>query len=173
MNVICPPVYGDPALLFNRFYVPRVEKRFKLGIIPHYVDKDCEFISEVRKDPAIKIIKVWHGRLDYYLRGDSKFLTLIDEICSCERILSSSLHGLILADAYGIPAHWIKLSGRVLGDGFKFFDHAGAVGRTNFAPFDLPRSATLNALLSNFKPYDVSVTTDALYSECPFLNINP
>ena len=35
----CPEVYGDPALLMPRFYAPKVEKRYKLGIICHQIDK--------------------------------------------------------------------------------------------------------------------------------------
>ena len=31
-----------------------------------------------------------------------KWTDVIDDICSCEYILSNSLHGLIVADAYGV-----------------------------------------------------------------------
>ena len=35
---------------------------------------------------------------------------------------------LIFAHAYGIPAAWIRLSGQVLGDGFKFLDYCSSIG---------------------------------------------
>ena len=34
-GIDCPEVYGDPALLFPRFYSPNVEKRYKFGVILH------------------------------------------------------------------------------------------------------------------------------------------
>jgi pyruvyltransferase len=51
---------------------------------------------------------------------------LEDYLCallSCRIIVSSSLHGLIFAHAYGLPAIWIKLSDRLVGGEFKFHDH--------------------------------------------------
>ena len=33
-----PKIYGDPALLLPDFYSPKVDKKYQLGIIPHYVD---------------------------------------------------------------------------------------------------------------------------------------
>lgn len=42
------------------------------------------------------------------------------QINECESILSSSLHGIICEDTYGIPVAWIKLSDQILGDDFKY-----------------------------------------------------
>ena len=54
-------------------------------------------------------------------------LEVIREIATCERIVSSSLHGLVTADAFGIPRRW-QLSERVRGAAFKFRDYAAALG---------------------------------------------
>lgn len=35
-GIECPPIYGDPALLFPRFYLPQIEKKHKYGIILHF-----------------------------------------------------------------------------------------------------------------------------------------
>jgi len=59
------------------------------------------------------------GGIEHVLREASK----------CERIMSSSLHGIILADALGIENQW-EYSERVFGKGFKFRDYASALGET-------------------------------------------
>lgn len=52
---------------------------------------------------------------------------VIIEITSCRRILSTSLHGIIVSHAYGIPALWIRHN--VLHDSnLKFYDYFSSVG---------------------------------------------
>ncbi|MFT4802978.1 MAG: pyruvyl transferase [Psychroserpens sp.] len=107
----CPEVYGDPALLLPLYYQPKKQPKRALGIIPHYVD-----YKQVKKqfDDAETLI------ID--LMTDDIFKTT-DAICSCERIISSSLHGVIVAHAYGIPAIWVPFSNKLSGDNVKFEDY--------------------------------------------------
>ena len=51
---------------------------------------------------------------------------VIRDIASCGAILSSSLHGLVVADSYGIPAAWTSGSPPLTGGDFKFQDYASA-----------------------------------------------
>lgn len=105
-NISCN-LYGDPAYLYSEFYNPDFSKKYKLGIIPHYIDlplfngtlPDCKIINIL--DPIDKVI---------------------DEVLQCESIISSSLHGLIIAHMYKIPFRWVEFSKNVVGDGFKFKD---------------------------------------------------
>lgn len=53
---------------------------------------------------------------------------LIRAAASCQRIVSSSLHGLVLADALGIPSMWDPHPLNNEADGFKFRDYASAYG---------------------------------------------
>lgn len=93
-SIFCPEVYGDPSLLFPFIYRPRVPKIFDVGIVRHYFDKStC-------KGPT----KINHQIIDV---EDDPF-SVINKICSSKIILSSSLHGIILAEAYGIPALWLR-----------------------------------------------------------------
>jgi len=108
----CPEVYGDPALLCPRYYTPLPVKRRKLGIVPHYVDWESATVEKYKQDPDVRSMDV---------RGPIE--RVIDGICSCDAIITSSLHGLIIADAYGIPAQWTQWSNGVIGDGFKFRDY--------------------------------------------------
>lgn len=85
---------GDPGLLMSFVYAEKVEKKYDLGIVPHFVDENEEFINKWKKqfDRRVHFINV--------LR-DPK--VVIEEIKQCRCIVSSSLHGLIIADAFHIP----------------------------------------------------------------------
>lgn len=97
-DIACPPVFGDPAILLPRFYKPRSRRgQYKIGLVPHLADGE-KFKHFPRSD-EVKVIKVWHAWQD-----------VVDEIHACERIISSSLHGLIVAESLGIPATWFRAS---------------------------------------------------------------
>lgn len=126
-----PEIYGDPALLLPHFHTSPVQQIRPIGIVPHYVDQ-----AEVNvDDTAIKVIDV-----------RKPWRTVVDAIRSCEAVLSSSLHGLIVAEAYGIPASWIKITDGVVGGGFKFNDYYLASGRgmTQPSPWEQGIDAALN-----------------------------
>lgn len=55
---------------------------------------------------------------------------IMDEIVKCEFVLSSSLHGIIFADSFGIPNAHMNVSTRVMGGSYKFDDYVQAVNRT-------------------------------------------
>jgi pyruvyltransferase len=114
-GVICPEVFGDPALLIPRLYPQSTkhEKKFTYGVIPHYVDKQHVWVKDLAKRLDVKIIDIQNPSI----------FSFIDDVLSCEIIVSSSLHGLILADAYNIPNVWIKLTSGVIGGEFKFMDY--------------------------------------------------
>lgn len=129
----CPEIYGDPALLLPVFYSPSSDNlsssTYKVGIIPHISELKHPTVEEIRrKHPEILIIDLAHYK---------KWTDVIDQIYSCECILSSSLHGLIVSDAYGIPNCWIKLSGKILGGDFKYLDYASSVGREFEKPLSI------------------------------------
>ena len=110
-----PQIFGDPGIFLPCLY-PKETPRWSLGIVPHYMDQNEPFILRAAAGGA-KIIDV-----------TAPLEQVAAALSGCERILSSSLHGLIFAHAYGIPGAWIKISNRVLGDGFKFFDYYSSIG---------------------------------------------
>lgn len=153
----CPEIFGDPALLYPKFYMPDIIKKYKLGIIPHYVDKKNPFFSEIQYHPDILLIDIQSG-----------INNVVDNICSCQRIASSSLHGIIAADAYGIPSTWIKFSNDVIGDGFKFYDYFYSVGRTEETHLLIDKKTSIDDILGNFFHYHIDINIDELWVACPF-----
>ncbi len=104
-----PGVYGDPVWVLPRFYKPAVKKKWKVGVILHLselADRSYEAkprdnirrfdIPEALKDDIHLITTV--TPIDVAALGDK-----IDEILACERIVSTSLHGMVIAESYGIP----------------------------------------------------------------------
>lgn len=112
----CPTVYGDPGLLMPYFFRPELRaKKYRLGVVPHYVDQEMARKIFSRNSDVL-IIDVKRG-----------VESVISEIILCEHIVSTSLHGLIMAHAYEVPAIWGVLTGNLAGGEFKFDDyHLGA-----------------------------------------------
>ena len=52
----------------------------------------------------------------------------VERVARCRAVVSSSLHGLITAHAYGIPAVPVSFGDRLYGDNVKFLDYALSVG---------------------------------------------
>lgn len=111
----CPNVFGDPAILMPRYYKPQTHKRFEVGIVPHMVD--YRRIANTVKEAEVSVIDVCQP-----------VETVIEEINKCELIIASSLHGMILAHAYGIKAAYTKYSDHLKGDGVKFLDYLESFG---------------------------------------------
>jgi hypothetical protein len=114
LDLIKPIPVGDPVLLMPEIYKAIKTNEFKIGIIPHYIDQKT-FIQRFKQDCSSEFLVL--------NIMTNKFEEFIDQMCRCEFVVSSSLHGLILAHAYGIPAIWIEMSQKVIGHGFKFFDY--------------------------------------------------
>lgn len=158
IGIHCPEVYGDPALLLPKIYSPKINKKYKLGIISHYIDKDLVSLLEIFKSEDILII-------DIQVENP---LTFIDEVLSCEKIASSSLHGLITADAYNIPSLWLEFSNNVKGNGFKFYDYFLSVGRKELPPLFVDNLTTLDSIYNSFVEYRINIDLNKLLNSCPF-----
>ena len=153
----CPEVYGDPALLYPRLYNPtNIIKKHKIGVIPHYIDADSPWIARLRRN-GVKIINI----LDPINK-------VVDEILECERIAASTLHGIIAADAYGVPSTWIKLSDKVIGNGFKFRDYFMSVGRKDREPLVINETTRLKEVYDKFYNYKIDIDLNKLWDACPF-----
>jgi len=114
------PVLGDGGILIgDLFNFSNVVKRYELGILPH--------MSDVRASASLGLSSWTDARMIDVLAPIEE---VIREIASCRRILSSSLHGIVTADAFGVPSAYAIFEGgrNVEGDGFKYADYSSAVG---------------------------------------------
>lgn len=158
LGIDCPEVYGDPALLMPKFYFPLIKKKYKLGIIPHYVDANNKNLEKFKNNNDVLILDI----------KMSNHLEFIDLILSCEKIVSSSLHGIIIADAYNIPSIWIEFSNKVKGNGFKFLDYFESVKRIDSKAYKFCKETEVNDLLNLFYSYEIDINLDKLIKSFPF-----
>lgn len=154
----CPPIYGDPGLLCPVFYKPKVEKTHEVGVIIRH--SEAAWRKSLEKQDILVID----------LKTD-KIEETIDQICSCKRIVSSSLHGLILSDAYGIPNAW-QDSSTPMGLNFKYWDYLLSVDKVRDPQsFDFRRSdITVQQIIDGmfFDDRALAIDFDALLDANPF-----
>ncbi len=110
-------IFGDPAILLPRFFELTPQKKYALGIIPHYTEIDNIIASNKFNSDEIKLINLQNDCIE-----------IIKDIASCQMILSSSLHGIIVAMSYGIPVLRITISDNIYGDGIKYNDFYESIG---------------------------------------------
>lgn len=160
-GIDCPKVYGDPALLLPLIYTPRTKKIYKYGFIPHYVDYNLPHVVKFREEhPEILFIK---------FEGYTSWQNVIDQINSCEKIISSSLHGLIVSDAYGIPNVRIVLSNDIVGGDFKYKDYFGGVEKKYTDPIDCRKNIEFDKIRNAFKYYeDITFDSQKLLKAFPY-----
>lgn len=150
----CPAIYGDLGLL-TRYVIPppiTCNKKYKIGFIPHYMDKKTPLILKAAENPDWKVINI---RQAY---SPKRFVKQIHE---CEYILSSSLHGIIIADSYGIPAYHIELSDKIIGGQWKFKDYYESVKRP-YGTIDI-KSMDEEKIIKQMKPYKLDFDFDGYY----------
>jgi len=157
-GIDCPEVYGDPALLMPLFYAPHVEPTHDLGLIQHFREAGVEPVPAVPKGLSVRTIDITAG-----------IKRVVDGIVSCRAIVSSSLHGIIAAHAYGIPAIWVKPTDRPKGDGFKFQDYWASMGRDDVTPLAVEPGKPLELDRGLSTPGEVRVDLFALLQACPFI----
>lgn len=115
-GIPCPPIYGDPALLLPRFMpaksLPRRSPKDYI-VIPNYNDLPL-FVGE--RNVVSPLNPLRH---------------VLAEIVSSKLVIASSLHGVILAEAYGVPAVLLMPDGH--GEHvFKYRDYYSGTGRLEF-----------------------------------------
>lgn len=145
-------VYGDPAIIMPKIYYPKIgEKKYKCSLILHHSTGNKERYRE-----SYHCIPV----------ETEDYKSFIDEIVASELIISSSLHGIILAEAYGVPAVLLNENGFLDRQIMKYFDWYFSTGRSDIViansvekalqlkPMDIPKLTEMREALMNAFPYD-------------------
>lgn len=137
---------GDPGLLASKIFdTSKIKKKYKVGIIPHYVDEGNEALNNIKiKDVLIIDIK-----------DNTK--NVMEKIASCDFILSSAMHGLIAADSLNIPNRRIVLSEKIVGGDYKYNDYYSIYKKKNAPPIDLRKNTISTSDIRRLKEeYHVS-----------------
>lgn len=120
-NILTTQGYGwtdthEPALCLAEFYQP-CQKEYEIGYLPHYID--------TQQPP----FESWH-----YIDICSGVDNVCRELLKCKAIVTSSLHGMVAADAFGIPYCFVRSDNRIDTDGFKYFDYWALTGSPSYMP---------------------------------------
>lgn len=105
-----PAVFGDPAILLPRLRpAPPGPRRHALGVFLHITETDRE-APDAGPRPEFRRYQVPPGlaravlvRPMHVAASLEGIAARLEELLACERVLSTSLHALVLAEAYGIP----------------------------------------------------------------------
>ena len=92
-----PDVFGDPAILLPTLF-PEWSRRpvkGRIGVIPHFSNRH-EYTST--SEHVVVILP------------NQEPERIVPDILGCELVVAGSLHGLIVAEAFGIPARWLNSS---------------------------------------------------------------
>lgn len=153
-----PEVYGDPALLCPLFFPDDVSKTHDIGLVLRWSEASW---LQTQGDEHVKIIDLGSYDVEGTLR----------DILSCRNILSSSLHGLIIADAYGIPNAFLR-SASPKGGQFKFLDYFASVDKFRKSVVIPERQGLLDLTAVKDVQFDgrtINFEAEKLLAACPFL----
>ncbi len=113
----CPEIYGDPGLLVSDLYgEDDAGTDADIGIVPHFQNLE-------------RATALFGGRDDVTVIDVRRPVgAVVADMLGCRLILSSSLHGLIVAHAFERSALHVEFDGAIPGDGIKFHDHYMSLG---------------------------------------------
>lgn len=90
---ICKEIYGDPGMLASIIHPIERKCTHRIGLIHHMKD-------------ATRIFSNYPSILE--IKSNTNWKEVANKIATCEVIISSSLHGLIISESYGIPVVFLR-----------------------------------------------------------------
>ena len=102
---------GDPGILASLLVDAPVPKRWEVAIVPNHIDTN--YLSK------LDLPKNWQ-----LIDPEQPVLDVVKQIGAADLVVSSSLHGLIVSDAFRLPCVWAQSHTQLLGtEGHKFNDY--------------------------------------------------
>jgi pyruvyltransferase len=155
LNVSTPEIYADPAALWSHFWPAETYanddsgQRFEVTVVPHFRDLREPRLIKHRENLVSPI-------------GDPH--SVISKISRSSFVCSSSLHAIVIAESFGIPARLIrpttepmlKYEDYYLGTGRSAFQVAETVAEAIAMGGEVAAQVDAEALLAAF-PYDLWV----------------
>lgn len=131
---------GDPLFLAPKLFgVTRSDTvRHRVGIMAHYADRQTKHIQTLLKHADV---------VDLNVHDDP--LHLLKQMARCDHVLSSCLHGIILADALNIPSRWIQTGTKFAGNGFEFSDWFSLCREPQNTPWKLATGDALENIIAD------------------------
>ena len=111
-GISCPPQYGEPGLLVSEFFGDgnNEDKRHPYSLVLNLNDM------------------TFYGDDEHTVYPNEDLHSVIERIKSSEMVVSTSLHGLVIAEAFGVPArHLLSFAEPT----FKYIDYYRGTGRSD------------------------------------------
>lgn len=115
-----PLPFGDPGLLIRDAMGEDIVRTERIAVVPHHAHRSLHAFDMGLSD---------RGDVDVVDVTAPDPLEVVRSIARCRHVFSSSLHGLVVADAFGVPSTWVDPKGIHAEPEFKFRDYAEAIGR--------------------------------------------
>jgi len=128
----------------------------RLGIVPHYVDSDHPWIASLRAEDGVTVLDVRDPAPAFFA-----------QMMACAAIASSSLHGLVFAEALGIPNVWLDLRPESPDREFKYHDWFSLADQPQAAPLRVEREPRAADIVAASALHDVKIDEQALRTAVP------
>ena len=109
-------ILGDGGLLCSELCELRNQKKYDLGIIPHYADANDFVFEKIRENNKNSII---------LNPANFEPIEFLKKLAECSTIISTGMHPLIAADSLGIPNLWARIS-EITTSYYKYEDYYSA-----------------------------------------------
>ncbi len=143
-----PEIYGDPALLMPYFF-PELKRKenpkYDYIVIPHY--REEKMFPKADNEHIVYPTDYWEE--------------VVDKILDSEFVISSALHGIVVAEAFGIPARMLRVSEKE--PFLKYQDYYLGTNRPNFK---FATSIEEALLMGGEEPFECDLKK--LYDAFPF-----
>jgi hypothetical protein len=150
---------GDPGYLIGRRLAalrPPRAPTHRVGIVPHFLDRDHPGIAFLRGQDGVMILDVRDPPPAFFA-----------QMMACEAIASSSLHGLVLAEALGIPNVWLDFRPESPDREFKYHDWFTLAEQPQAAPLRVDREPKAADVVAATTLHEVKIDERALGTAVP------